>query len=91
MVVNLGGEINFAMQMAQPLGAVELKDIGTPGHLHPLLIWHVMANHGSGIPLRQPMFQDVLEVNAQFLGWQKLHVARKPHEKDARDPGKGRL
>jgi len=37
VVMNIGCQEDLAMQMTQPLGAIELKDQSTPRHLYTFL------------------------------------------------------
>jgi hypothetical protein len=37
MVVDLGSQVDLRMQMPEPLAVIELKDHGTPRHLHAFL------------------------------------------------------
>ena len=45
MIVDAGCQVDLGMQMAQPLGAIKLKDQGTPCHLYAFLRVAVALDH----------------------------------------------
>jgi hypothetical protein len=45
---NLGSQVDLRMQMPEPLAVIELKDHGTPRHLHAFLGLYVPMDHFQG-------------------------------------------